>query len=291
MNEVLSKKAEKIASIVRCPACYGSLVISAPDISCTVCGSNYTFESNCPILMTPEDREHLNRFLATHASQTVPSANSRIRRWLFPPGPCYDPRRPERMARLWSRFDSSSVIVDVGAQSARLREDVVTVDLAPFAGVDVVGNAHRLPIGDNSVDLIINTGVLEHVEDADSVVAEFHRVLRPGGLVYTEIPFMQGYHPDPADFMRLTYSGLNRTFRQFHIEEMDVSSGPFSGLAWVVREVLASIFNGTGTFTWAWMMSGWLTFWLKYLDRWTVSKPFSHRVASSYYVIARKPES
>jgi glycogen synthase len=291
MSEDLSRKAEKIASIVRCPACYGKLEISAPDISCTACGTSYRFESNCPVLMTGEDREHLDRFLATHSSQTVPSANSKIRRLLFPPGPCHDPRRPERMARLWGRFDSNSVIVDVGAQSARLREDVITVDLVPFPGVDIVGNAHRLPVADNSVDLVINTGVLEHVEDADAVVSEFHRVVRPGGVVYTEIPFMQGYHPDPADFMRLTYSGLKRTFRRFHIEEMDVSSGPFSALAWVVREVLASIFTGPAKFTWAWMLSGWLSFWLKYLDRWIVQRPFSHRVASSYYVIARKPDS
>ncbi len=290
-SEDLSRKAEKIASIVRCPACYGKVILSAPDIKCTVCGADYRFESNFPVLMTDEDREHLNGFLATHSSQTVPAVNSKIRRLLFPPGPCYDPRRQERMDRLWARFDANSIIVDVGAQSARLREDVITVDLAPFSGVDVVGNAHRLPIGDDSVDLIINTGVLEHVEDADAVVSEFHRVVRPGGVVYTEIPFMQGYHPDPADFMRLTYSGLKRMFGQFHVEEMDVSSGPFSGLAWMVREVLASIFSGPSKFTWAWMLSGWLSFWIKYLDRWIVPRPFSHRVASSYYVIARKPES
>ena len=220
-------KSSTIARIVRCPACYAPVVLQNPDILCQGCGTAYRFEGPCPVLMTAEDRRHLNEFLGQHARQTVPAIQTPLRRKFFPPGPCHDPRRPERLKRLWQRFPLGSVVLDVGAQNARLREDIITLDLAPFDGVDLVGNALRMPLASDSVDLIINTGVLEHVENVEKVVAEFHRVLRPGGVVYTEIPFMQGYHPDPTDFQRLTYQGLRRTFEAFVVEEMEVSSGPF----------------------------------------------------------------
>lgn len=281
-------RAEKLAAIARCPNCYDRVEFRKPTITCTGCGAAYAFEHDCPVLMTPEDRQRVNTFLKTHTYQTVPAVNNRLRRIFFPPGPCYDPRRPGRLHQLWSRFQPENIIIDVGAQSKRLRDDVLTVDLAPFKGVDLVGNALRLPIAEGAVDLVINTGVLEHVEDVDGVVAEFHRVLRPGGVVYTEIPFMQGYHPDPTDFQRLTYQGLSRTFKQFEIEEMDVSSGPFSTLAWTIREITAAAFAGQRAFTWVWMLSGWLSFWVKYLDKVAVRWKFAHRVASSYYVTARK---
>jgi SAM-dependent methyltransferase len=281
-------RAEKVATIARCPNCYEPVEFRKPKISCTGCGAVYTFEQDCPVLMRPEDHHRLSTYLETHASQTVPAINSRLRRLFYPPGPCYDPRRSERLRRLWSRFGPESIIIDVGAQNKRLKEYILTLDLAPFDGVDLVGNALRLPIEEGSVDLIINTGVLEHVEEIETVVAEFYRVLRPGGVVYTEIPFMQGYHPDPTDFQRLTYQGLARTFKKFEIEEMEISSGPFSNLAWTMREVPAAAFNGERAFTWIWMLCGWLSFWLKYLDKIVVERKFAHRVASSYYVTARK---
>lgn len=43
------------------------------------------------------------------------------------------------------------------------------------------GVAERLPVADASVDLIWCRDVLLHVKDLDTVFAEFHRVLRPGG--------------------------------------------------------------------------------------------------------------
>jgi SAM-dependent methyltransferase len=285
MSEVRAKKIEVIA---RCPECYGVLSFQKPRIKCSQCDASYSYEKECPVLMRPQDKDRLSSFLRTHHEQTVPAVNNRVRRAFFPPGPCYDPRREKRMERLWSRFDASHVVIDVGAQTKRLKEYILNVDMAAFDGVDLVANALRLPIADGTVDLIINTGVLEHVENVEEVVKEFKRVLRPGGVVYTEIPFMQGYHPDPTDFQRLTYQGLDRTFKDFDIEDMEISSGPFSNLAWLIREVVASFFERERSFTWVWMLSGWISFWIKYFDRFAVSRKFAHRVASSYYVTAKK---
>jgi SAM-dependent methyltransferase len=50
------------------------------------------------------------------------------------------------------------------------------------------GDLHRLPVGDGEVDLVVCALALTHVPDLVPVVAEFARVLRPGGhLVIADV--------------------------------------------------------------------------------------------------------
>ncbi|MCP2257500.1 Methyltransferase domain-containing protein [Streptoalloteichus tenebrarius] len=51
-----------------------------------------------------------------------------------------------------------------------------------------VGDLHRLPVGDNEADLVVCALALTHVPALDPVMAEFARVLRPGGhLVISDV--------------------------------------------------------------------------------------------------------
>ncbi len=55
---------------------------------------------------------------------------------------------------------------------------------AQLLGVDVefvVGDAERLPLPDESFDLVFGHAVLHHLPNLDRAFAEFHRVLAPGG--------------------------------------------------------------------------------------------------------------
>ncbi len=47
-----------------------------------------------------------------------------------------------------------------------------------------VGTAESLPVGDSSVDRIVCFSVWPHLVDHQSTLAEFARVLRPGGLLH-----------------------------------------------------------------------------------------------------------
>jgi malonyl-CoA O-methyltransferase len=47
----------------------------------------------------------------------------------------------------------------------------------------VLGDAHRLPLRDASVDLVFSNLTLEWCADPDAVFAEVRRILRPGGLL------------------------------------------------------------------------------------------------------------
>jgi SAM-dependent methyltransferase len=67
-----------------------------------------------------------------------------------------------------------------------------------------------IPQPDASYDSILCNAVLEHVPDAEAVMAEFHRLLVPGGHLVVSVPFLQPYHPTPFDFRRFTRAGLTQ---------------------------------------------------------------------------------
>jgi ubiquinone/menaquinone biosynthesis C-methylase UbiE len=49
-------------------------------------------------------------------------------------------------------------------------------------------NVDRLPEPDGSLDLVVASEVIEHVIEPGRAIAEFHRVLRPGGHVLITVP-------------------------------------------------------------------------------------------------------
>jgi len=75
---------------------------------------------------------------------------------------------------------------------------------------DVFADAARLPLSDASVDAVVCLEVLEHVRDPRGALAEFARVLKPGGVMLFSMPFMYPIHDAPYDFQRLTEFGLRR---------------------------------------------------------------------------------
>jgi len=53
---------------------------------------------------------------------------------------------------------------------------------------DYYGHACSLPFRDNSLDYVASSHVIEHVADPIAALAEWYRVLRPGGLIYMVVP-------------------------------------------------------------------------------------------------------
>lgn len=74
--------------------------------------------------------------------------------------------------------------------------------------VDVFGDGARLPFRDGSCDTLLAIEVLEHVPNPSQCVAEFARVLVPGGRLLATVPFMAARHQLPYDFTRFTAEGI-----------------------------------------------------------------------------------
>lgn len=102
----------------------------------------------------------------------------------------------------------------------------VARELAESEGVDITfraGMAEDIPFEDNSFDVVIATGVMEHVMDLRQSLNEIYRVLRPGGLFWFNsassmcplqgeidgFPFF-GWYPDPLKVKIMNWVKVHR---------------------------------------------------------------------------------
>lgn len=86
--------------------------------------------------------------------------------------------------RLLGACPPTGRLLDIGGGSAHVkafRDDVVTLDILPFPGIDVVGDAHELPFADGTFSGLVMLDVLHHLERPVAFLKEAARVLQPGG--------------------------------------------------------------------------------------------------------------
>src|SRR5262249_32987602 len=71
----------------------------------------------------------------------------------------------------------------------KLREHYAELADYDLTRVDVIGSAEDLsPFGTSSLDFVIANHLIEHLEDPIAGLKEFHRVLRPRGLLFMCVP-------------------------------------------------------------------------------------------------------
>jgi len=173
--------------------------------------------------------------------------------------------------------------------SANTRARIMCADLKPGVDVDFVSDAHFIPLRDNCLDGVVLQGVVEHVPRPWVIAQEIVRVLKPGGVVYCEAPFVQWYHDDPGDYYRFTEAGLIEMFKPCECVESGVAIGPVGAVVGVARELPAMMFTSPYVY-WPlkWALS-WLTYPLVALDILYRGRPRSKTVALGVYLVGRKP--
>ncbi|OGJ56332.1 hypothetical protein A3D88_01580 [Candidatus Peribacteria bacterium RIFCSPHIGHO2_02_FULL_52_16] len=123
----------------------------------------------------------------------------------------------------------SGDILDVGGGNGKRYRHVFphakslrSLDLNEKEMPDIVGSAEAIPLGDNSIDGIICTQMLEHVPHPTKALSEMHRILHSGGRLLLTVPQWNELHEEPHDYYRYTNFGLTVLCQEagFAIEEM-----------------------------------------------------------------------
>lgn len=141
-------------------------------------------------------------------------------------------------------------VLDYGCADMQYRHLFMQQD---YAGADLPGNDRasvtiqadsRLPLPSGSLDLVLSSQVLEHVDDPVIYLQEAFRTLRDGGRLLLSTHGMMIYHPDPVDYWRWTGQGLSRIVEQAGFElvsQRGVMGLAASGLQFILDSIHASL--------------------------------------------------
>jgi len=296
---------------LRCPQCHHQLRQDSARLECLGCAAEYPIVNEIPILMNESSQADSSSWLSTEegkkmvaeyaqvnngASQEKPSLLERLIGVLRPPEVMLDYRKQARhhpRDQIWCANGRSNLVLNVGGGPQRESDspDEITLNLQPFYNVDLVGDAHNLPAQDNCFDAVLSMAVLEHVNNPQRVVAEMIRVLKPGGQLYSEVPFIFFYHGYPSDYTRFTRDGMKQLFSDLEEVEVGMTHGPVSAtlqcgntllqiLVPTRLRIVRKLINGAYR---------WLFFVFKYLDLLLKNREDAHLLAGGFYVVGRKP--
>jgi len=301
------KLSDHIQAQLRCPACRAQLKVTPEHALCSSveCGTCFPVIDGVPILIDEEKSIFSLEDFALRRNTTFhlrPSTLETLLHGLSDLLPdistAVGAKRNYSQFRdlLLARTPAPKVLVLGGSIPGEGMEALATAPSLELVATDVsfgpltalVCDAHDIPFADETFDGVIVQAVLEHVVDPYQCVEEIHRVLKRGGVVYAETPFMQQVHMGRYDFTRFTHSGHRRLFRRF----VEIASGPVCGpgmaLAWSYQYFLLSFTASRALRGLMRAFARLTSFYLKYVDYYLINKSAAFDAASGFYFLGRK---
>lgn len=133
---------------------------------------------------------------------------------------------------------SGDTVLDVGCGDAPYRAWFgrplrhIGIDTRPGDAIDhVIDGTSQWPLENESVDIVLCTQVLEHVEDLPLVLHETARVLRGGGTLIASFPFIYNEHGAPNDYRRFSAHAARLLLPGWRILALERQGGIGSTLA------------------------------------------------------------
>ena len=183
-------------------------------------------------------------------------------------------------------------VIQIGSGNDRLAKAILNVDIFNYEEVDMVADCTNLPFADNTIDCVISNAVLEHVTEPELFIQEAYRVLKPGGIIITGVPFMQGFHASPNDFYRWTDKGLTHLHAKFKFKQQRIfaNSGPTSGFLWIFQEWLSILlsFNSNLLYQFWWFFFTITLLPLKLIDVVLIHYKQANKINSFFTYIGEK---
>ncbi len=304
MQEVPARMPQSLQALACCPRCRSELVSKSDSVTCSnrrclYSDVGFPTANGQPVLID-FDESIFDRAAYTDGRGSVMRRDDsgqelRTKAWalLFGGNRIAPMMCRQMLSALKERSEQPLVLVigggAVGAGAAALYEDrdvqLIGTDVYASSNTCLVADAHRLPFKDELFDAVWVQAVLEHVLEPHVVAAEIRRVLKPGGLVYADTPFLQAVHEGAYDFTRFTLSGHRWLFRHFEQIDAGIVGGPGSSLIWAMRYYLRALGLGDTTAS----IAAFPFFWLRLLDGVMRRQPSADAAVGTYFY-GRKTE-
>lgn len=151
---------------------------------------------------------------------------------------------------------ASGALADLGCGDAPLlglyRTYCTSITLADWANsfhpnalLDLVidMNEPLTQIASNSFDTVLLSDVLEHIFKPDCLMSEITRILKPGGRLILNVPFMYWVHEAPHDYYRYTRFALERLALQSGLAVIEVV--PLGGWMELLGDLVSKFLMGS----------------------------------------------
>src|SRR3989344_7910597 len=170
---------------LQCPACLGTeLATNANGVICKQCLRLYPMHDSV-LFMTLSGTKMADRY-AEEAKLPINRFKTFLKKWpkffnflIYAAGSVsFFGRSPRQtIKKIYSDAElKNKIIINIGSGTTKTNNEVINLDIFPFQNVDLVTDAARLPLQNNSVDMVISESTLEHIPDAESAIREISRV-------------------------------------------------------------------------------------------------------------------
>lgn len=194
-TEGRTNKLDWLAQNLRCVACGSVGICISPDnASCVACGKDYIRSGKSISFLSDDNREKMGIVDGEHVSYRGYDGNvNTILDYLRKNG---------------------GMVLDCGSGKKDLEHsNLVQLEIVDYPNVDILAVNQQLPFADDCFDAVFSLDVLEHVNDPMESAKEISRILKPGGMLYFDLPFLQAEHGYPHHYFNATRMGAQQLFR------------------------------------------------------------------------------
>lgn len=134
----------------------------------------------------------------------------------------------------YKKFILKNVSEYIAVDKGSVHQHMFQTSKEKFLDADI----KNLPLDDKSVDTILLTQVLEHIDEPFKALDEVKRVIKDDGIIILSVPFIYHAHATPYDYYRFSEYGLKKICETYNFEIIEFHYQGYLGTT------IFSILNG-----------------------------------------------
>ena len=138
-------------------------------------------------------------------------------------------------------FPDSVVEQHVAAEGL---SEFIRLDYSDEFSPELVADCAAIPLKDGSVDMVCSNSLFEHIAHPHRAIADGFRVLSPGGVMITTVPFLFTLHGCPSDYLRYTPQFLEQISREAGFSRVVCFTEEFSGAYYTMHAASKAVIAG-----------------------------------------------